>query len=624
MNLYDKIKAITESLENGEAGILAAEACETELRSWYGTQDNPDYRLVKLLKNLIFYLKATPSDFPFHRSILAAIGKTLLRTADYDLNIRDDPDKVSKRNDDILKLCGKLRREEKEPLEELSDKPYDITIFMATYNQLELTKLCLDSIFRNTTDVSYELYLIDNGSSDGTYEYFKNDNRIKLIRLEENAGLLLALHIFYESDLDNGKFWLYMNNDIVVTPRWASNMLTCIISDPRIASVIPATNRSAQFACISAPLDLYDINGIEGFGERYNVSNPNYWQDWLISYGFIVLLRPEVRRKFGYYEDCFYFPFYFADGDISLSQTLAGYKTVQARDTYVHHFDGGHTEVGKRLMSLAEGEKNFYDKYGFFSRDIEKTLPSGIIVGFTLAMGGGIIYHSMGSTGGHAARVLFLGSARLHPLLQLQSLNKILENTNTEYYAADTMEYLKLEQFGEGVQFQQISNWYELEDVFNKVSFDVIVLMDETVAQLRHPDRFLKAVCKRLSVNGRFYFFSRNPVNLKDLNSAFFSRAGSPRDLCRIRKISIFSENKETALLEQAGFVIDAVESVNYNEAFAFTNLDAIEYYRKLYSEDDWDKAKRNINTQFRIVTARKPSRVDTEKTLEQVIKELM
>ena len=616
MDLYDQICALTDSAinvaaayKNGDVGacLRAGELCEDELSEWYAAKQNPDHRLIKLLKNLMFYLKAPDSQLSYQTEMLAAIAKTLQRTADYDLNIREYTDKVRERNNGIIRLCDELRGEEKLPLEETSDKPFDITIYMATYNQLELTKLCLDSIFRNTGDVSYELYLIDNGSSDGTYEYFKNDHRIKLIRLEENTGLLLALHIFYESGLDNGKFWMYMNNDVVVTPRWASNMLRCIKSDPRIASVLPATNRTAPSACIQPPLGLYDVEDVQDFGERYNVSNPNMWQDWLIYYGFVLLARPSVRRKIGYHEDCFYFSFYYSDGDIILSQIRAGYRAVQARDTYIHHFDGGHTVLQNRRAMLAAGEKQFFNKYGFFPTDIEKNLPIGVIAG---AAGSGSVI---------GAGVLFLGSGRSHPLMQLQWLNKVMNNQNTKYYAADTMEQLKLEQYGKNVKFQQMDNWYDVETVFEGEVFDAVIYTDD-IMKLRKPARFLSAIYGRLSINGKLYFLSENSGCLLAMNYILMSQRDSPRDSARVRKNSAAPLNEIIDLLTLAGFSIDSIEDIFYNETFTYANLSTIDNYRELYRGDDMTNFERNIRIPVRNIVARKPGNVNISNTLEQLL----
>jgi GT2 family glycosyltransferase len=45
------------------------------------------------------------------------------------------------------------------------------SIVIVTYNHLEYTKLCIGSIRLFTRRDSYELVIVDNGSTDGTVEW---------------------------------------------------------------------------------------------------------------------------------------------------------------------------------------------------------------------------------------------------------------------------------------------------------------------------------------------------------------------------------------------------------------------------------------------------------------------
>lgn len=47
------------------------------------------------------------------------------------------------------------------------------SIIVLTYNQLALTKQCLESIWKHTNNDCIEVIVIDNGSHDGTRDYLK-------------------------------------------------------------------------------------------------------------------------------------------------------------------------------------------------------------------------------------------------------------------------------------------------------------------------------------------------------------------------------------------------------------------------------------------------------------------
>ena len=50
----------------------------------------------------------------------------------------------------------------------------EVSILLLAYNRLDKTKRCIESILKNTSEVNYELILLDNGSTDGTQAYFKS------------------------------------------------------------------------------------------------------------------------------------------------------------------------------------------------------------------------------------------------------------------------------------------------------------------------------------------------------------------------------------------------------------------------------------------------------------------
>ena len=54
------------------------------------------------------------------------------------------------------------------------------SIVIVTYNEVEFTRQCLDSI-RLLTDEPYELIVVDNGSTDGTADLFQTLPDVRLI-----------------------------------------------------------------------------------------------------------------------------------------------------------------------------------------------------------------------------------------------------------------------------------------------------------------------------------------------------------------------------------------------------------------------------------------------------------
>lgn len=66
------------------------------------------------------------------------------------------------------------------------------SIIVLTYNQLALTKQCLESIWKHTNNDCIEVIVIDNGSHDGTRDYLKQITSIKAIFNKTNEGFAKA------------------------------------------------------------------------------------------------------------------------------------------------------------------------------------------------------------------------------------------------------------------------------------------------------------------------------------------------------------------------------------------------------------------------------------------------
>ncbi|BBP92735.1 hypothetical protein BsIDN1_63530 [Bacillus safensis] len=62
------------------------------------------------------------------------------------------------------------------------------SIVMLTYNELQLTKTCIESIKQHTNSGQYELIVVDNASTDGTKEYVRELDDVIFIDNEENEG----------------------------------------------------------------------------------------------------------------------------------------------------------------------------------------------------------------------------------------------------------------------------------------------------------------------------------------------------------------------------------------------------------------------------------------------------
>lgn len=90
----------------------------------------------------------------------------------------------------------------------------DVSVIIVNYNTKELTKNCIDSIFAQTSGVTFEVILVDNASTDGSVELFEKDERIRFIESGRNLGFGKANNLGYQHA--EGKYLFLLNSDTLL------------------------------------------------------------------------------------------------------------------------------------------------------------------------------------------------------------------------------------------------------------------------------------------------------------------------------------------------------------------------------------------------------------------------
>jgi GT2 family glycosyltransferase/tetratricopeptide (TPR) repeat protein len=123
-----------------------------------------------------------------------------------------------------------------------------VSVIILTKDNLEYTKMCLNSIFEQTSLVKtpFEVIVVDNASKDGTQDYLKglsDAKKIKVMFNKENVGFPEGNN--QGASIAEGEFICLLNNDTIVTKDWLSNLLRVLRSEDKLAAVGPYCNHSS-------------------------------------------------------------------------------------------------------------------------------------------------------------------------------------------------------------------------------------------------------------------------------------------------------------------------------------------------------------------------------------------
>lgn len=235
------------------------------------------------------------------------------------------------------------------------------SIIVLTYNQLALTKQCLESIWKHTNNDCIEVIVIDNGSHDGTRDYLKQITSIKAIFNKTNEGFAKACNQGLE--VASGDNILFLNNDTVVTNQWLEPMIKLLYQDDKIGMVGPVSNYVSGPQQV--PVDYTNIEGIEDFSRLYCLQQQGRSKAVLRLVGFCLLVKKKVLDEVGGFDERFVGGS-FEDDDLSLRVLQAGYQLKIALDSFVHHH-GHATFAGNPDLSISqlyeENRQRFIDKW---------------------------------------------------------------------------------------------------------------------------------------------------------------------------------------------------------------------------------------------------------------------
>ena len=200
---------------------------------------------------------------------------------------------------------------------------YKYSISIVCFNNIEYTKKCIDSILKYSKD--YELLLWNNGSTDGTKEYFidliKKYDFIRIVNSDFNEGFSLPQNRQAKNSI--GKYFICLNNDIEVCENWLEKL-----NEPFKDSNIAITG--IENTCCSV-----QDNGIGYKGD-------------LIEYieGSCLMIPKLLIDKYGLFDtDTFHFA-YCEDVDLSLRLREKGFQ-IKVVDLNIKHYRAATAKIVK-------------------------------------------------------------------------------------------------------------------------------------------------------------------------------------------------------------------------------------------------------------------------------------
>jgi GT2 family glycosyltransferase len=203
------------------------------------------------------------------------------------------------------------------------------TVVLVVWNQLALTRACIESLGAGAT--SFDLCVIDNGSTDGTRDWFQDfplPLALTYHRNDANRGLIPALN--QGAALAKGDVLCFLHNDTEMRdPAWIDRLTGALGGRSRIGLA-----------------GLYGVRRVRGDG-RY-VGRPFVHAldgaEVAAVDGVCLCLPRSIFETVGGFDEGYGF-LHGYDRDLSFAVREAGWRCAVVNACFVHH--GGGTRTGR-------------------------------------------------------------------------------------------------------------------------------------------------------------------------------------------------------------------------------------------------------------------------------------
>jgi len=211
-----------------------------------------------------------------------------------------------------------------------------ISIVLITFNNLEYTKSCVESIFSYSRYPNLQLILVDNHSQDGTIEYLRElQSRkpdVQVIFNEENKGFAGGNNVGLK--VADGEYIVFLNNDTVVTTDWLYVLMSILQKNPRLGIIGPVSNAVWNVQKIQTTYQT--MVEMHQWAEDYTSQQPDDYRAVNMLGFFCLMTKREVINKVGLLDEN-YGVGMFEDDDYCRRVKEAGYELGYTKKVFIHH-----------------------------------------------------------------------------------------------------------------------------------------------------------------------------------------------------------------------------------------------------------------------------------------------
>jgi GT2 family glycosyltransferase len=250
-----------------------------------------------------------------------------------------------------------------------------ISIIIPTHNNWQFSFTCIQKIFSSMKQLNYEVIIVDNNSTDVTVNNLKLMEALGFVRvIYNNPERTYAQANNEGAKIARGKFFVFMNNDVLLFENWSEKLVEIFEQHPEIG---------IQGAKLLYPNRLIQHSGIvfrrlrNGMKYHYHIYLGKQEAEACVSKsrefqavtGAFLAIRRELFEHIGGFDE--FYNFGHEDLDLCIAVRKLGYKVWYNAEIRAIHLESMTKKIKgleKFALKFNDPNNNDYKNYVYFHR----------------------------------------------------------------------------------------------------------------------------------------------------------------------------------------------------------------------------------------------------------------
>lgn len=253
----------------------------------------------------------------------------------------------------------------------LHQKFMDLSIIILSFNTRKILVSCLESIFKHTKNISYEVIVVDNASIDDSVSHVKSHfPKVKLIKNKDNLGFSGGNNVGIKNA--KGRYILFLNSDTQVVENALFDLVKFLDKNKNVGAIGPKLiNNDGSIQPSAGKFPTLPVVFLMLFQEHFGGNQlvrgsfDNLREvDWVM--GAALMVRHDVLEKVGLFDEEIFM--YYDEVELCYRIKKAGFPIYYYPKPEIVHLWQKSSSTGRRGPILANFKSliYFYQKHRSF------------------------------------------------------------------------------------------------------------------------------------------------------------------------------------------------------------------------------------------------------------------